>query len=221
MVQKEEKPRRGRPRAYDPESALSQATDAFWLSGYSGTSLDMLSASTGMNRPSLYGAFGDKRALYLATLDRYTSQSRELMERALDSDRPLPEVLQSFYDSAIAFYAPEKEAARGCFLIGTAATESMSDPEIRAKLGDALRQFDRVLEARFRRAIAEDEMDAAADPAALAKMASAIMHTLAVRSRAGDSRASLKAIAATGIRMICGDMPVRGAQTSRRARAKR
>src|SRR5262249_17102093 len=62
---------RGRPRAYDPETALQTAIEAFWQAGYSGTSLDDLSAATGMNRPSLYGAFGDKRALYLKALDHY------------------------------------------------------------------------------------------------------------------------------------------------------
>ena len=63
MVQKADS-RRGRPRAYDPETALSQAMAVFWDAGYAATSLDDLSAATGMNRPSLYGAFGDKHALY-------------------------------------------------------------------------------------------------------------------------------------------------------------
>ncbi len=62
---KSEKRACGRPRAYDADDALSNATDAFWLGGYSGTSLDTLSDATGMNRPSLYAAFGDKHALYL------------------------------------------------------------------------------------------------------------------------------------------------------------
>ncbi|HKU95144.1 MAG TPA: hypothetical protein VJR58_07710, partial [Vineibacter sp.] len=57
MVQKDEKRPRGRPRAYDPEQALAQATDTFWRTGFSGTSLDDLSGAMGMNRPSLYGAF--------------------------------------------------------------------------------------------------------------------------------------------------------------------
>jgi AcrR family transcriptional regulator len=67
MVQKETK-RRGRPPAYVPEVALARATDAFWSAGYAATSLDELAAATGMNRPSLYGAFGDKHDLYLKTL---------------------------------------------------------------------------------------------------------------------------------------------------------
>src|SRR4030095_13685433 len=98
MVQKDEKRPRGRPRAYDPESALAQATDAFWRTGFSGTSLDDLSAGTGMNRPSLYGAFGDKRALYLATLERYTQAGYEAMTEALDNDIPLPQALKRVYD---------------------------------------------------------------------------------------------------------------------------
>jgi TetR/AcrR family transcriptional regulator, copper-responsive repressor len=55
--------RRGRPRAYDAEAALKRATDEFWQTGYSGTSLDSIAAATGMNPPSLYAAFGNKRAI--------------------------------------------------------------------------------------------------------------------------------------------------------------
>ncbi|HVR63824.1 MAG TPA: TetR family transcriptional regulator, partial [Polyangia bacterium] len=58
MVQKESA-RRGRPRLYDPDVALSRAIDVFWQLGYSGTSLDDLCAAMEMNRPSLYAAFGD------------------------------------------------------------------------------------------------------------------------------------------------------------------
>ncbi|MGE5163663.1 MAG: helix-turn-helix domain-containing protein, partial [Sphingobacteriales bacterium] len=65
MVQKtsktQERRRRGRPRAYNPDTALARAADVFWRNGYDGTSLDDLVAATGMNRPSLYAAFGDKR----------------------------------------------------------------------------------------------------------------------------------------------------------------
>ena len=57
--------RRGRPRAYDPDVALRRARDTFWRAGYAATSLDDLAAGMGMNRPSIYAAFGDKRALYL------------------------------------------------------------------------------------------------------------------------------------------------------------
>ena len=66
----------------------------FWHAGYSGTSLDDITAGTGMNRPSLYGAFGDKRALYLHTLERYRALGRAAFAAALSPDGPLRQALR-------------------------------------------------------------------------------------------------------------------------------
>src|SRR5262249_49612858 len=71
MVQNSDARPRGRPRAFDPQTALQRAREAFWDRGFAGTSLDDLSERTGMNRPSLYAAFGDKQELYLETLRGY------------------------------------------------------------------------------------------------------------------------------------------------------
>ena len=179
---------RGRPRAYDADAALAQAMSAFWRFGYSATSLDQLSDATDMNRPSLYAAFGDKRALYLQTLDRYTERSKEGIAKALDPQLSLAEGLQRFYDSALASYLPSGDPARGCYLIGTAVTEALGDEEVRTRLASALREFERMLEMRIRQAREDGEIDAKADPQALAMIASAVLHTLAIRSRAGESR---------------------------------
>ena len=195
---------RGRPRAYDPETALDGATAAFWRAGYSATSLDALSAATGMNRPSLYAAFGDKRALYLAALSRYGADGRAAMDAALAGDQPLRVGLKRVYELALRMYLPRDETARGCFLIGTAATESVTDSEIREVLGRALRDFDAAFETRLRRAVAQGELPAHSQPALLARVASALLHTLALRSRAGDRRSELMATALTGIDLICG-----------------
>ncbi len=86
---------RGRPRAYDPATALTGARDAFWRQGYAGTSLDVLSDATDMNRPSMYAAFGDKRSLYLQTLDRYIAAADASIERSLKGEHSLAEELQS------------------------------------------------------------------------------------------------------------------------------
>ncbi|WP_168790674.1 TetR/AcrR family transcriptional regulator [Paraburkholderia aromaticivorans] len=200
---KSEKRARGRPRGYDSEQALRDARDAFWHGGYSGTSLDSLSNATGMNRPSLYGAFGDKHALYLNTLDQYIELGRQGMEVALAGDRPLAEALQSVYDAALAMYLPPGEAPRGCFLIGTAVVESRSDAEVRDKLLGGLTIYDHAFERRLERAKAQGELSAASDPVMLAKIASAILHSIALRSRAGDSIDSLRATAEAGVALIC------------------
>lgn len=208
MEQKENKRARGRPRAYDPEQALDNARDVFWQLGYGGSSLDDLSAATGMNRPSLYAAFGDKHALYLQTLERYIERSRLAMLATMAGELPVAPALLRVYQLALSMYLPSEGAARGCLLIGTAATQSVVDAEVRQRLGDGLRCFDQVLETRFQRAVEQGEPLAALEPAMLAKMASAILHTLALRSRAGDSRASLEATAAAGVQLICGQAAV-------------
>jgi len=210
MVQKdtpneraEAKRPRGRPRAYDTDEALARARDTFWQSGYSATTLDELSAATGMNRPSLYGAFGDKRALYLATLERYVDANRAAMDEALGRNLPLGEALQHVYDLAFGLYFAAGSAPKGCFLIGTAAVEAINDDAVRSILAKGLQAFDRSFERRFSRAQRDGELDPNADPALLAKLASAILHTLAVRSRAGDTRATLRATAQAGVAMLC------------------
>jgi len=203
MVQKE-KLRRGRPRAYDPDTALAQATALFWSQGYADTSLDELSQATGMNRPSLYGAFGDKKALYLAALARYRDEGTRAIERALGGSAPLREALERFYRAAIALYLSGDGSARGCFLIGTATTPAVMDPELRALLGGALGGYDRLVEARLRLARDRGELPAGTDPRILAKIVSAILHSLAVRARAGDAREDLEATAAAAVTLICG-----------------
>ena len=203
-----ETPRRGRPRAYDPEAALKQATDTFWRAGYSGTSLDSIAAATGMNPPSLYAAFGNKHALYLEALAHYWELSLAATREALAEDRPLGESLMLAYDAALSIYFSGKGSARGCFVIGTAVTETLEDAEIRKSVAAGLRAIDADFEARFRAARDQGELKGDADPAALAILASATMHSIAIRARAGTPRAELREIARKAVGVICG-CPVR------------
>lgn len=206
MVQKktgEMQKRRGRPRAYDPRAALERATDAFWRAGYSATSLDDISAATGMNRPSLYAAFGDKHALYLEALARYWRISLEATREALTGDRPLEEALMLAYEAALDIYFSGDGHPRGCFVVGTAVTETVEDAQIRESVAAGLRSMDGDFEARLRLGLARGELRGDADPAGLAVLASATMHTIAIRARAGIPRAELKELARKAVTTIC------------------
>jgi AcrR family transcriptional regulator len=177
--------RRGRPPAYDAETALKRATETFWRTGYSGTSLDKVAAATGMSPPSLYAVFGNKHALYLEALARYWEISLAATREALAGDHPLDEALMLAYDAALSIYFSGKGAARGCFVVGTAVTEVAEDAAIRSSVAAGLRLID-------------------ADPAALAILASATMHTIAIRARAGARRAELREMARKAVDVICG-----------------
>ncbi|WP_374658471.1 TetR/AcrR family transcriptional regulator [Phenylobacterium sp.] len=198
MVQKET-PKRGRPRSFDPEAALGRVRDTFWKNGYSATSLDDLCAATGLNRPSLYGAFGDKRALYLAALEQSRREMVASLTGALALDLPLRKVLEIVYARSSEVYRAGAQGQQGCFLIGTAVTESVAEPEVRAVLDRAFGELDDAFRARFERSAGE----LSSEPAGLAPIATGIMHTMAVRARAGAGEAALRAIYQTGIDLIC------------------
>ncbi len=198
------KPTRGRPVEYDREQAIARASELFWSAGFAATSLDALSEATRMTRPSLAGAFGDKEALYLEALKRYRDAGVEAMSATLSGKRPLRAELSEVLRNATDVYTASTDAARGCLLIGTASVEAVHRLPVRRVLKESLGAFNTVLEARIRKAITDGELDAKADAAALATVASAIMHSLAVRARAGENRRALDELSKAAVDLICG-----------------
>ncbi|MCP4618044.1 MAG: TetR/AcrR family transcriptional regulator [Bradyrhizobium sp.] len=196
--------RRGRPRAYQPEVALSHALDVFWKEGFAGTSLDDLSAATGMNRPSLYGAFGDKRELYIKSYEAYRDRARARMAEVFTVELPLREMLERIYSIALDMYLSGKDGPRGCFTVMTATSEAVFDPAIREMVISGLVETDRFFGRIFRRAQERGELPAAAEPQVLAHLAAATLHTIAVRARAQVPRAELDAIVKGALDVMCG-----------------
>jgi TetR/AcrR family transcriptional regulator, copper-responsive repressor len=199
-----EKRPRGRPRAYEPGAALRQAAKAFWKTGYAGTSLDDISAATGMNRPSLRAAFGDKHDIYVRALSDYWEFKFAAMRKAFERGETLAETLVNVYGAALSIYFSGDDQVRGCFVVGTAITEAPGDPEIQHIVAEGFRALDAQFEARFRLARASGELKPDADPRTLALLASATMHTLAIRARSGSSRSELKKLALKAVSVICG-----------------
>jgi TetR/AcrR family transcriptional regulator, copper-responsive repressor len=216
MVQKSKKPpvmriddpatpkRRGRPRAYEPDVALAKALDLFRQDGFAATSLDDLSAATGMNRPSLYGAFGDKRELYIKSYRRYREDARAAMQDIFREEQPIRQRLQRIYAVALDIYLSGESGPRGCFTVMTAASEAVADPDIRAMVLEGLVELDKAFAACFRLAKQKGELPEGADPAVLAQLASATIHTIAIRARARVPRKELEAIVKGAIDLMVG-----------------
>src|SRR4051794_16835251 len=162
MVQKSKKPpvtkiddpvlpkRRGRPRAYQPEVALGKALDLFRRDGFAATSLDELSAATGMNRPRLYGAFGDKRELYIKAYARYRRDARAAMGDIFSKELPIKQRLKRIFPVALNIYLSGEQGPRGCFPVMTAASEAIADPDIRAMVLEGFVELDKGFAACFR-----------------------------------------------------------------------
>jgi TetR/AcrR family transcriptional regulator, copper-responsive repressor len=216
MVQKSKRPspmpkadappapkRRGRPRAYQPDIALGKALDLFREDGFAATSLDDLSAATGMNRPSLYGAFGDKRELYIKSYQRYRDDARAAMVDIFRDKMPLRKRLERIYAVALDIYLSGESGPRGCFTVMTAASEAVADPEIRGMVLEGLVELDKAFAACFRLGKENGELPATADPAVLAQLASATIHTIAIRARARVPRNELESIVEGAIDVMC------------------
>jgi AcrR family transcriptional regulator len=181
---------------------MRQARDTFWRAGYAGTSLEDLAAGMGMNRPSMYAAFGDKHALYLRAVTEYSAMSRDWLAAALARPRPLRDGLRAVYRYARDFYLTGDDASRGCFLLGTAVTEAHRDTRIRTVVEDTMVSFTDTFTERFERAERDGELSPHA-PDALAHLATATLNTLAVRARTGASAAVLDALIHATIDVIC------------------
>jgi TetR/AcrR family transcriptional regulator, copper-responsive repressor len=215
MVQKRQKPppakpeaiepkRRGRPRAYQPEIALGKALDLFRKDGFAATSLDDLSAATGMNRPSLYGAFGDKRELYIKSYQRYRADARAGMVDIFREQLPIRKRLERIYAAALDIYLSGEAGPRGCFTVMTAASEAVADPDIRKLVLEGFFELDRAFAACFRLAKENGELPDSTDPAVLAQLASATIHTIAILARAHVPRKELEAIVKGAIEVMLG-----------------
>ncbi len=179
---------RGRPRSFDSDAVMRVISNTFRDGGFSATSLDDIAGATGLNRPSLYAAFGDKRSMYLEALRRLIPHIESLGAQ-VDPARPLASKLKAMCSTSIDGYLSGENGARGCLAVGTAAAEAVHDPEIRHALREFLLTCDRLVAGWFAAAGYDDADDRAA-------MFCSAVHALGIRARAGQKREALEAIAA-------------------------
>ncbi len=174
---------RGRPRTYDSDAALGAALEVFWERGFAATSLDDISAATGMARPSLYAAFGNKKSIYRKSIDKFNREFLGQLEAVLFAGTGIENDLVNFYLAALPTYRSGDRVARGCPVICTATVEAAVDDTIQGDLAAAFDHIDGALVARFEQAQADGELPGSAVPSRLGMLAAALLHSLAVRMR--------------------------------------
>ena len=185
---------RGRPRKFDPEVALQKAMLVFWQRGLSATSLDDLSLAMEMNRPSIYNAFGNKEEIYRRVLAQFCGQLDLGVEQILLAESDLRKGLVKFYDQALDVYCGA-DPAPGCLMMCTAPAEALTHPDIKSDLIALIARVDAKLEQRIKQAVREGDLSASLNPRLTAKMVQGLLHSLALRARAGESKSSLKNLA--------------------------
>lgn len=194
---------RGRPREFDKEKALDIALKLFWAHGYEGVSVAFLAQSIGVNVPSLYSAFGNKEALFLEAVKRYSEVNGGFYHVALKK-KTAREVAQYILDHEVKLVTMP-DAPDGCLMIQGALVTSPESEAIRQMMAGMRRTAEKWMEDRFRQAKKEGDLPADADPAALACYLMALNSGIAVQAKSGASRRELKKVVAVAMRNWPGD----------------
>jgi AcrR family transcriptional regulator len=182
----------GRARAFDADEALDRAMTVFWSKGYEGTSLSDLTEAMGINRPSLYAAYGNKQELFRKALERY-GEGPSSYEREALAQPTARQVAESLLRGA-ADVQTDPDTPAGCLaVLGTTYCAEDSSP-----IGKIVIAFRRAGQAaireRFERARAEDDLPTDADPKQLTDYIGTVVCGMAVQAASGATREDLERV---------------------------
>ncbi len=182
----------GRHRQFDEGEALEAALSVFWQKGYEGASFEDLSQATGVARPGLYSAFGNKEALFIKALDLYDAKYMGFMSEALSEPTSL-KVVERILRGSANIHTMDS-AHPGCLGINGALACSDDAEPIRRELIRRRAATQLALRKRLERAQREGELPASVDGATLASFVMAISQGMAVQAKAGASKKALEGL---------------------------
>jgi TetR/AcrR family transcriptional regulator, transcriptional repressor for nem operon len=191
-----------RPRAFDEGDVIAAARDEFWDRGYAATSVDDLTAATGLGKGSLYGAFGDKHSLYLRALDAYITSALDGVRAGLrDPNFSAYERLARHIRGQAKAIAADK-SRRGCLMAKSAAELGATDDAVEAKVAQAYAAWRDELADCIRAAQRDGDLDAKQNPQALAGALLAFMRGQEALHKGGAKPAALRAAADEMVSLI-------------------
>lgn len=187
-----------RPIQFDRAQALEKSMHLFWDRGYCNTSLQQLSAGMDMRPGSLYGAFKNKRALFLEALQLYFERSSKVFDERLNSQPRALEGLHYFFARLVDDLAQD-QSGRGCLMINTAAELADQDEEIRALLDSMFAQHEQKLFDTLQQAQREGDLAANKDARALARFLLMTIRGLRVYSQTRHDRDEFQQLVDTAL----------------------
>ena len=180
---------RGRPREFDVDLALDRALHVFWKSGYEGASLPELTKAMGINRPSLYAAFGNKEQLFRKAMDRYTAGQTAYACAALREPTARSVVERLLRGTVDALSDPRHPP--GCLAVNGALSCSTAAEPVRQELSNRRLAAEGELRRRFERAAGEGDLPPGAVPADLARYIATVTQGMSVQATGGATREDL------------------------------
>jgi AcrR family transcriptional regulator len=188
------KARRGRPRAFDRNKALQNATEVFWAKGYEGTSLtDLQKAMGDISAPSFYAAFGSKEELFREAVAFHASTEGIAAMRALQDGATARESLEAMLRTAVEIFS-QPNKPRGCLLVLGAVNCSQSNEKVQDYLRAMRANRLKIMKQRLRRGVSEGDVPKHVDLAKIVLFFTAVLDGLAFEARDGAARKALMGI---------------------------
>ena len=184
---------RGRPRAFDRNEALDRAMLLFWRRGYEATSISDLTEAMRITPPSLYAAFGDKKRLFLESVDRYQAGPGSFAQRALRDEPTAERAMRRLLLDTIDFFF-EKNNPRGCMVVLAATNCTTESSDILDELAARRHAAERVIRNRVAAGRDAGELVGNTNVDALAGMIVTTLYGLSIKARDGASRPSLRKV---------------------------
>ncbi|MEU8242212.1 TetR/AcrR family transcriptional regulator [Actinoplanes missouriensis] len=193
---------RGRPRGFDAGTALDRAIEVFWRHGYEGTSLTDLTEAMGINRPSMYAAFGNKEELFRRAVTRYAEADMAYARDALAEPTARRVVERFLRANADALTRPDRPS--GCLSVQGGLAGGSDNGHIARFLAESRLAGEKALADRLTRAVDEGDLPAGTDPVALARYVMVVSEGNAVHAAAGVGRSALHATVDLALRAVPG-----------------
>jgi TetR/AcrR family transcriptional regulator, copper-responsive repressor len=184
---------RGRPRQFDRDAALDAAMRLFWDRGYAGTSMSDLLAAMNINAPSLYAAFGDKKALFESSVEHYQVLHGAFAVRALAGGGTARQSIEKLMRDAAKTYT-DPALPHGCMVVCSGINCSEDDNAIKQSLQERRKQSALMIKKRIERGVADGDVPTNCDVGALANYIATVFQGLSIQARDGASRKALDAV---------------------------
>jgi AcrR family transcriptional regulator len=188
----------GRVRQFDADDALDRALEVFWARGYEGTTLPELTRAMGINRPSLYAAFGNKKRLFHQALDRYQTGPQSFLTEAMK--QPSARAVVEAIFAGFVEMRRDRDKSRGCLIVSGALACGEEAEPVRRELARLREATVAALRERLERAVREGDLPERTDCATLARYIATVLNGLAVQAASGATEQELRQVAAMAMR---------------------
>ena len=190
-----------RPREFDEATALEAAIECFWHRGYEATSVRDLADKMGISGPSLYNAYGDKRALFAQALEYYVDNSARALIKRLEASLPPKQAVRRFIEEIIDRSVNDRER-RGCFLINSALEVAPHDRQLGALIADRLSEIEAFFYRSIKAAQAKGAVPRNRVARDLARLLLGVLLGIRVLARSKPERALLQGVARPALALL-------------------